>query len=379
MIKDINIVCPKSLWTGGGRPKIIQESPLDIFAMENLLGRSFVNKNTEMQQWVIPDGWGTFDIAVVAGCRWRLPLTLADRFRYGVLSVHPSLLPLHRGPSPVISAMMSGSRDTGVTVCEYSFGKIDSGDILAQMPYTIEKGYRREDVLRDLGYLGGKLLVKCIENLRHVRENAIRQDDRKATYTRFYDDDSALRVVWESMGADEIVKLNEAFHGKSATHTIFRKKSEMTKVFLYDMYVADPSTEPLDPEFLKYPPGSIFYRRKVPYLEVPCIDGKRLHITRLGRQGRPIMTGLQYGRPIMTGLQYVNGYLRLSGALRFLTNPVDPKIPTPKFQYPPGYVEPKLSDVYKPADGSSQMSKIKDVKAKEKNKMKQLYESMCDD
>ncbi|KAJ2598350.1 Methionyl-tRNA formyltransferase [Coemansia sp. RSA 1722] len=369
MIDSISVVCPKSISTGLKRRVLVRESLLDTFAKENSLGSNWVNNNDEMQSWSIPEGWPKFDIAVVAGCRWRLPKSLENKFSEGVVSVHPSLLPKHRGPTPVISAMLSDSRETGVTVCEYSFDRVDSGNILAQLPYTIEKGYTREDVLRDLGYLGGKLLVKSIENIDHLKKHAVRQNMYEANYSRYYDNDDEVRVIWETMGADEIVKLNEAFHGKRATHTIFRKKDSMAKVFLYDMHVADKSTEPLDAEFLKYPPGSIFYRRKVPYLEVPCIDGKRLHITRLGREGRSIMTGLQY----------VNGYLRLSGALRFLSYPVEPVKPTPKFQYPPGYVKPTLTDVYSPAESQKLLATSKKHKASDRNKIKQLIESMCDE
>ena len=35
---------------------------------------------------------------------------------YGVLNVHPSLLPRHRGPAPVANAILEGDEKTGVTV-----------------------------------------------------------------------------------------------------------------------------------------------------------------------------------------------------------------------------------------------------------------------
>ncbi|KAJ1955181.1 hypothetical protein EC988_002022, partial [Linderina pennispora] len=42
------------------------------------------------------------------------------------------------------------------------------------------------------------------------------------------------------------------------------------------------------------------------------------------------------GRTPKTALQFVNGYLRVPGALRFLTDPVESKKPTPPFQWPEG-------------------------------------------
>lgn len=47
------------------------------------------------------------------------------------LNVHPSLLPMYRGPAPIQHAMLDGQSETGVCVIEMTEAKkgIDSGEI----------------------------------------------------------------------------------------------------------------------------------------------------------------------------------------------------------------------------------------------------------
>ena len=66
------------------------------------------------------------DIAVVAAYGLILPKWTLDLPTYGVLNVHPSLLPRHRGPAPVANAILEGDDETGVTVMKVE-PKVDSG------------------------------------------------------------------------------------------------------------------------------------------------------------------------------------------------------------------------------------------------------------
>ncbi|HET6503304.1 MAG TPA: formyltransferase family protein [Amycolatopsis sp.] len=71
------------------------------------------------------------DLAVVCGLSWRLPRTVLDAPRLGILNVHTSLLPRYRGPAPVQWAIRNGDPHIGVTV-HWMDDRIDSGNIVAQ-------------------------------------------------------------------------------------------------------------------------------------------------------------------------------------------------------------------------------------------------------
>ena len=76
------------------------------------------------------------DVAVVAAYGLILPKWTLDLPTYGVLNVHPSLLPRHRGPAPVANAILEGDEKTGVTVMKVE-PKVDSGPILRSVSVEI--------------------------------------------------------------------------------------------------------------------------------------------------------------------------------------------------------------------------------------------------
>lgn len=61
------------------------------------------------------------------------------RARLGGINLHPSLLPLHRGPVPTIHALADGGTDFGVTVHRLA-AAIDAGAILAQEAVALPEG-----------------------------------------------------------------------------------------------------------------------------------------------------------------------------------------------------------------------------------------------
>ncbi|MGW0825575.1 methionyl-tRNA formyltransferase [Streptomyces sp. NPDC002845] len=71
------------------------------------------------------------DVVVCYGIPWRLPASVLRAPRLGVLNVHPSLLPRHRGPMPVHWAVRHGEEETGVTV-HWMDEAFDSGPVVAQ-------------------------------------------------------------------------------------------------------------------------------------------------------------------------------------------------------------------------------------------------------
>jgi methionyl-tRNA formyltransferase len=75
-------------------------------------------------------GYG-LDLLVCYGFSWRLPRSVLQIPRYGVLNIHSSLLPKYRGPAPVLWAIRNGDADLGVTVHRMD-EDFDTGPVLAQ-------------------------------------------------------------------------------------------------------------------------------------------------------------------------------------------------------------------------------------------------------
>ncbi len=118
----------------------------------------------------------------------------------GVINVHPSLLPKHRGASPIAGTLLAGEEETGVTIMLMDEG-MDTGPILAQR--TVEIG--AEDTagsLEDtLATLGAELLVDTLPRWLDGAIEARPQDNSKATYTRPVSNKEAV-LDWALPAAD---------------------------------------------------------------------------------------------------------------------------------------------------------------------------------
>jgi len=104
------------------------------------------------------------ELFVVASYGKILPQAVLDLAPLGAFNVHPSLLPLYRGATPLQSAIRDGRIETGITIIRMDAG-MDTGDVLVQerTPLGGEETY---GTLHDrLAKRGAELLVAAIDQL----------------------------------------------------------------------------------------------------------------------------------------------------------------------------------------------------------------------
>ncbi|MBI2935712.1 MAG: methionyl-tRNA formyltransferase [Chloroflexi bacterium] len=124
------------------------------------------------------------ELVVVAAYGKILPRSVLAIPERGCINVHPSLLPGHRGPSPVATAILEGDRVTGVTIILMDEG-MDSGPILAQREAPIDPEDAAGTLTRRLFLIGAQFLVETLERWFHGEIQLVAQDHAKATFTRF--------------------------------------------------------------------------------------------------------------------------------------------------------------------------------------------------
>ncbi|KAI9505882.1 formyl transferase, partial [Coemansia spiralis] len=286
-------VSPKERVSGSNKDTLWR-GEVDKLAEENMLTTHYIH-SSQINDWPVPvirEGGSvdTFNIAIVGNFSTQLPQNIVKHFSLGALDIHHSLLPKHRGPMPVEAAIMNNDEVTGVTICEYRVHKFNAGYILAQVPLTLTSTSLRSKIYEALSDIGKELLIKVLNNLDYVRENKIQQDEYEATYTQIYRPPDA-KIIWEKMTAEEIVRRHRAFYGKLIMHTIWRKKNKMHPLLLLEMSLPDKESKPISPDYHLRPPGTLFFQRKVPYLETLCIDGSRVLIHKLRIQNRKVFDG----------------------------------------------------------------------------------------
>ena len=122
------------------------------------------------------------DLMVMAYVIIFVPEAARDVPRHGSICFHPSLLPLHRGPSSINWPIIGGATKTGLTYFWPDDG-LDEGDILLQK--EVEVG--PDDTLGSVYFekifpLGIASTLEAIDLVRAGNPPRIAQDESKATY-----------------------------------------------------------------------------------------------------------------------------------------------------------------------------------------------------
>jgi methionyl-tRNA formyltransferase len=123
------------------------------------------------------------DVFVVAAYGRLLPPPVLETPSHGCLNLHPSLLPRHRGPSPVATAIGEGDTETGVTLMLLDNG-MDTGPLVAQRSYPLSSQETGDGLTETLFKLGGELLLESLSGWVDGGLEARPQEEALATVTR---------------------------------------------------------------------------------------------------------------------------------------------------------------------------------------------------
>jgi methionyl-tRNA formyltransferase len=156
------------------------------------------------------------DVIVVAAYGQILRERVLELPRRGSLNVHASLLPRHRGASPVAAAILAGDDKTGVTVMEV-VRALDSGPMVAKVEEVISPHDTTGSLEARLAEKGARLLVEVLEDWAGGRVKAIPQDDAMSTYAPVVHRQDA-RIDW-SLPAVEIWRRVRAYNPWPVAYT----------------------------------------------------------------------------------------------------------------------------------------------------------------
>jgi len=143
------------------------------------------------------------DVLLVASYGEILDRSLLELAPRGALNVHASLLPRHRGASPIQAAILAGDAETGVSVQRMVLA-LDEGDVLLEKRTPIDPREHTGSLLERLARLGGEAAVESLDLVESGRAEFTAQDPARATYARRIKKDAG-RVDWNRSAA-EIVR-----------------------------------------------------------------------------------------------------------------------------------------------------------------------------
>jgi methionyl-tRNA formyltransferase len=161
------------------------------------------------------------ELIIVAAFGAILPPEVLSLPKFACLNVHPSLLPRHRGPSPVADTIICGDEITGVTIMLMDAG-MDTGPILTQEKVGISFMNTTGSLSSKLADVGAKLLL---ETLPKWFENELRpqaQDESQATYSKLITSEDA-EIDWH-LSAVELWRRVRAYNPWPSCYTWYHGK-----------------------------------------------------------------------------------------------------------------------------------------------------------
>ena len=162
------------------------------------------------------------DVAIVAAYGQILRQRFLDLPKRGSLNVHASLLPRHRGASPVVAAILASDEVTGVTIMEV-VRALDAGPMVARVEERIRPDDTAGSLEARLAVAGAQCLIDVLHGWAAGTVKAVPQDDRLATYAPMIRREDAL-IDW-SQSAVEIERRVRAFQPWPVAHTTWRGES----------------------------------------------------------------------------------------------------------------------------------------------------------
>ncbi len=179
------------------------------------------------------------DAFVVASYGKIVPQALLDVVPIA-FNVHPSLLPLYRGATPLQSAIRDGRTETGVTIIAMDAG-MDTGDVLLQERTPIGAGEMYGELHDRLARRGAEMAVEAVE--RYANDRLTRTPQGDVARELAIGDDEIAQTVTRPLRKDDLL-LPKSASAKQLVDFIRSRAPE-------------PSARVVDLDSTAYPGGNI--------------------------------------------------------------------------------------------------------------------------
>ncbi len=267
-----------------GRKQILTPPPVKVYAMSH--GIPVFQPNS------LRDGEAENnikalapDIIVVVAYGKILPESILNLPKYGCVNGHASLLPRHRGASPIQWSIVCGDKNTGITTMLMEKG-LDTGDMLLKCETEIGDNETAGELHDRLSQMGAELMLKTIEGLEKGEIIPEKQDDLLSTYAP---------IINKEMGhlkfdktAQEICNLIKGFNPWPAAYFVLDGK----RVKVFASKVAENTDKA---------PATVI--KSDGELVIACANGTSISLTEIQPEGSKRMTAKDYliGHKIAVG------------------------------------------------------------------------------
>jgi methionyl-tRNA formyltransferase len=141
------------------------------------------------------------DLVICIGFPWLFPQEALDVPRLGAVNVHPSKLPLYRGPFPLPWAVRNGETEIAMTAHRMD-ANFDTGAILAQAPVPVdEAAWTFEEIIPHYATALQVVIPRALERIA-AGDEGDPQEGEPGVYAAWFEDE--FRQIDWSKPAREI-------------------------------------------------------------------------------------------------------------------------------------------------------------------------------
>ncbi len=166
------------------------------------------------------------DLLITVCCSHYITKWIREYPQFGSINLHPSLLPLYRGTSPIIEPIIRGDKISGITTFYLDKGW-DTGDMIIQREIPIDPEETGGSLHDKLSLLGSEILLETVNLIEEGRVLRTVQNHHMACYT-----DKILtshgEIEWSNSSTD-IERKIMAYTPFPGTYTYY--KGEKVKIW----------------------------------------------------------------------------------------------------------------------------------------------------
>lgn len=269
-----------------GRKQILTPSPIAVAADELKLPvlkpEKLTNEVREQLSDLNADLFVTFAYGKIFKAEF---LKICSK---GGINIHPSLLPLYRGASPIQSALLNGESRSGISIQQIAL-EVDSGDIFKCEEFSILPEDDAITIEEKVAVRACDLIEQVLGEIENGTPKCVKQDSSKATFCRMISKNDG-NIDWNTDVNSIFNKIRAFAKWPVASTTLDGKKLNIHKAAISNM------------ENSGTPSGTIICADKKKGIHVQCTDGV-LEIKELQLAGKNKLQAVDF----------LNGYRNLAG------------------------------------------------------------------
>jgi methionyl-tRNA formyltransferase len=148
------------------------------------------------------------DLGVVVAFGQFIPRVVRELPKHGSINAHGSLLPRHRGASPIAHAILAGDAETGISVIRVA-REMDAGPECLRIATPLAPSETAGELAERLAPLAGTALLEAVERIAAGTAVFVEQDHARATLAPKLDRDFG-HIDWRATRVEVVRRVHAA-------------------------------------------------------------------------------------------------------------------------------------------------------------------------